>query len=834
MAKNWVTKLFDGIGQRSLPPVAEQRTSLENPQTPLSYPAEWLLDIFNGGRTDSGVRVSEMTALQVGTVFACCNVISDGVSSLPLHVYQRSKIQGRASKTLALDSPLYRLVHTEPNPEMTSAVFFKVAMVHALLWGNSYSELERDGSGQICGIWPRNPARTRPIRLLKPIMFEGDLLPGGTLMYETSDQLMDSSSYVVDQNPEMMNVGLRRLVLADNMLHIPGLSLDGRLGQSTVWLARQAFGLALATEKYGAKFFGNGARPSGILTTPNKPEDKQIDTMRRSWAEAHGGENSWRMAVLEDGVKYQKIAATPEEGQMLETRKYEREEICAIFGVPAHMVAAGDKAGKSNVEQSSIEFVLYCLHPWLNRFEQEMERKLFSSMGRSAGKYFAKFDTRKLMYPDAAARAGFYAAGKQWGFLNTNIILEMEDMNPVDNAEVGEKFWMPINMQDAGDPQKLGAEDQNTLDIQKAQAVAEHAAQMTQDTAKVTTNLQMKTAAQTHEHTMAQSKVSNSHELAKAKAGIQPAAAPGVTGPGSGLANAGAGVGDQPGQQKRTITDFAEMRATMEALSEEGFVFASAVRGTAGEMTYSYLHPDHRGMLLTYKQGPKAASDSSVASGTETGLNSTDRENIGELFAGGDSREGGPDGKTDYVLRHGCTEANDEDEYRGWGTYPLDEDGIAEAEAAAQFLKDKGLKKIVTSSLVRHQQTAQIIQKVLDVPIDVDENFRTLNVGDFTGKKRKEVGDKLQEYLDNPDKQIPGGESVSGFEKRSNSAFAKVRAEAGRCLIVTSRSNIFALIGKATGDEVKIAKPGGVYTLNAVNKLVQVYGASSTDTLAGS
>jgi HK97 family phage portal protein len=627
MAKNWLTKLYDGIATRALAPAAEQRTSLENPQTPLSYPAEWLLDIFNGGRTDSGIRVSEMTALQVGTVFACCNVISDGVSSLPLHVYQRAKIAGRASKTLAVDSPIYDLVHTEPNPEMSSAVFFKVLMVHALLWGNGYAEIQRDNRGQIIAIWPRNPARTRPIRLLKPLMFEGDLLPAGTMMYETSDQLMDSSSYVVDQNPEMMNVGLRRLVLMDNIIHVTGLSLDGRLGQSTVWLARQAFGLALATEKYGAKFFGNGARPSGILTMPSKPEDKNIDTMRRSWAEAHGGENQFKVAVLEAGITYTKIQSTPEEGQMLETRKYEREEICAIFGVPAHMVAASDKSGKSNVEQSSIEFVLYCLHPWLNRIEQELERKLFADRGRHAGKFFAKFDTRKLMYPDAAARAQFYAGGKQWGFLNTNMILELEDMNPVEDKEVGEKFWMPINMQDASDPQKLGAEDQNDLDIKKATVVAEHGAQMQQDTAKVTTNLQMKSAQQSHEHAMEAGDAAHKQTLQKAKAGIMPPPTPGTpAAPGAPAAEPAAPAADK--KQKRSLSNPTEVRQLMEELTDEGFVFVSQAKAVEGGTTYRYAHPDQREMYLTYKPG----KDSSDAAGTV-------RENIIALYASDPSME---------------------------------------------------------------------------------------------------------------------------------------------------------------------------------------------------
>jgi HK97 family phage portal protein len=543
-----------------------------------------------------------MTALQVGTVYAAVNIISDGVSSLPLHVYQRSTIGGRSSKNIAVDSSMYRLINQEPNPEMTSAVFLKTLMIHDLLWGNAYAELQKNQSGQTVAIWPRNPARTRPIRILKPLMLEGDLLPPGTMLYETSDQMMDSSSYVVDQNPEMLNTGLKRLVLAENMIHVPGLSLDGRLGQSTVWLARQAFGLALATEKFGAKFFGNGGRPSGILTLPSKLSAVENETLKRSFAEAHGGENQFRVAILEDGVKYTKIAATPEEGQMLETRKYEREEICAIFGVPAHMVCAQEKGGKSNVEQSSIEFVLYCLHPWLNRFEQEFGRKLFSSMGRSAGKYFAKFDTRKLMYPDAAARSTFYSQGKQWGFLNTNMILELEDMNPVEDQKVGETFWQPINMQDAGDPQKLGAADQAALDTKKATDVAEHAAQMAQDTAKVSTNLQMKTAEQSHGHAMEAAKVGNKHTQTMAKIAPQSVtAAPAAGGPpaaGAPAAPAAASADNSKKTSKRFATP-DEMRQAMHEAMAEGFVFITAIND-GGATSYRYLKPDHSELLLTF------------------------------------------------------------------------------------------------------------------------------------------------------------------------------------------------------------------------------------------
>jgi HK97 family phage portal protein len=407
-----------------------------------------------------------MTAMQQSTVFACVNIVSDGVSSLPLHVYERVESGERISKKLAPSHPVYDLLHHSPNPEMTSSAFFKTLMIHCCLWGNAYAEIQRNNGNKVIAIWPRNPARTRPIRLLQNTIIEGDKLPAGTELYETTDSIMDSSSAMVPDNPEVLtNYGRRRLILQEDMIHVPGLSLDGRLGQGVVWLTREAIGLGLAAEKHAAKYFGNSAIPQGILTLPGKMEDKAIENLRRSWAEAHGGENVHKTAVLEEGVKYTKIQESPNEAQMLETRKYQREEIAAIFGVPVHMVAASDKMGKSNVEQSSIEFVQYCLHPWLLRWEQELKRKLFA--GKSQSKFFAKFDVRKLMYPDAAARATFYTAGRQWGFLSANDIRELEDMNPLD-SKVGETIWMPVNMQDAADPQHLGAAAQAALEAKFA------------------------------------------------------------------------------------------------------------------------------------------------------------------------------------------------------------------------------------------------------------------------------------------------------------------------------------------------------------------------------
>jgi hypothetical protein len=223
-------------------------------------------------------------------------------------------------------------------------------------------------------------------------------------------------------------------------------------------------------------------------------------------------------------------------------------------------------------------------------------------MGRSAGKYFAKFDTRKLMYPDAAARSTFYSQGKQWGFLNTNMILELEDMNPVEDPKVGETFWQPINMQDAGDPQKLGAADQAALDTKKATDVAEHAAQMAQDTAKVSTNLQMKTAEQSHGHAMEAAKVGNKHTQTMAKIAPQSVAAqPAAGGPpaaGAAAASAAASADNSKKTSKRFATP-DEMRQAMHEAMADGFVFVTAIND-GGATSYRYLKPDHSELLLTF------------------------------------------------------------------------------------------------------------------------------------------------------------------------------------------------------------------------------------------
>jgi HK97 family phage portal protein len=442
--------IFAGVLAEQNNALQERRSSLESPSTPLSYPAEWLLDMWNGGSTDSGVRVSEMTAFQVSTFLACVDLISGCIASLPMHVYEQTRNQnGRASHTIAEDHDAYDLINLEPNEEMSSAVFTKAFVVHMLAWSNGYAEIQRDSGNSPIALWPRNPYKTKPHRVtqtvtLAPVAWRPFpvILPAGTLCYKTTD-------YVDDQDRSEIGAtgGIERLIPKEDMLHVPGLSFDGRVGQGVVYMARNMLGLALATEKFGSKYFANFAKPGGILELPvmQKPEDRE--RTRQSWMEAQGGENSHRVAVVPPGTKFTPISNNPEQSQTVELRQLIRSDIAALFHVPGHMVGV-DSKGKSSSEQEAQEFQQYCLASLINPIKQEFKRKLFphSGIGRTPrNRFYVGFDMSDFIRPDAASREKYIATMKMWGNFSTNDCLAKEGENPI-NEPWADQYWMPINM----------------------------------------------------------------------------------------------------------------------------------------------------------------------------------------------------------------------------------------------------------------------------------------------------------------------------------------------------------------------------------------------------
>ena len=394
---------------------------------------------FLFGRTTSGKPVNERTAMQTTAVYACVRILAEAVASLPLHVYE---YQDDGGKKLVHDHPLYYLLHDEPNPEMTSFVFRETLMSHLLIWGNAYAQIIRDGAGRVLGLYP-----------LLPDKMDVQRDDRGNIYYVYSRNS--------DENPMFKEYGDIRLK-AEDVLHIPGLGFDGLIGYSPIAMAKNAVGMTLACEEYGASFFANGANPGGVLEHPGVLKDPS--KVRESWNSVYRGvNNAHKIAVLEEGMKYQQIGIPPEEAQFLETRKFQINEIARLYRIPPHMVGDLDKSSFSNIEQQSLEFVKYTLDPWVIRWEQSLQRSLL--LPREKGKYFIKLNVDGLLRGDYQSRMNGYAVGRQNGWFSANDIREMENMNPIPDEQGGNLYLINgamTKLEDAGAFAKTDTGQQNT------------------------------------------------------------------------------------------------------------------------------------------------------------------------------------------------------------------------------------------------------------------------------------------------------------------------------------------------------------------------------------
>jgi HK97 family phage portal protein len=365
--------------------------------------------------------------MQMTAVYSCVRILSETLAGLPLHVY---KYNDSGGKEKYLKHPLYKLLHDEPNPEMTSFAFRETLMSHLLLWGNAYAQIIRNAKGEVISLYP-----------LMPNKMTVDRDANGRLFY-----LYQRSSEDVPSLGKDSQVYLT----PSDVLHIPGLGFDGLVGYSPIAMAKNAVGLAIATEEYGAKFFANGAAPGGVLEHPGTIKDPQ--KVKESWNAAYqGSANSHRVAVLEEGMKYQPIGISPEQAQFLETRKFQINEIARIFRVPPHMLADLEKSSFSNIEQQSLEFVKYTLDPWVVRWEQSMCRTLLSDSEKPT--VFIKFNVDGLLRGDYESRMSGYATARQNGWMSANDIRELENLDRIP-AELGGDLYL-INgamtkLQDAG------------------------------------------------------------------------------------------------------------------------------------------------------------------------------------------------------------------------------------------------------------------------------------------------------------------------------------------------------------------------------------------------
>jgi len=384
--------------------------SIEDPAQPLQ-PYSVLFESLGLGQSDAGVLINEKQALAISTVFSCVKVISEDIASMPHEVYQSIE-NGRIA---ARFHRLYPILHDAPNDHSTAATFWQTLYAWALLWGNGFALIERDKA-----------TRAKSLRIM----------PGDkTRMMVVDGKVWCVTTATPNGTPEAID--------PFDVLHLPGMSLDGLNGISPIQTCKNAFGLSKAAEKFGAQLFGNGARTSGILTHPNTLGTEAYENLKKSIKERLSGQNALSPLILEEGMTWNQISINPDDAQFLQTRKFQRSEICAIFRVPLHKVQDLERSTNNNIEQQALEYHQSTLVPWCVRLEQEIRRKLFAGTP-----FFSEFDMRGLLRGDFKSRQEGNAIQRANGIIDTNEWRASEGMNPISDEDGGSTRIVQVNMVD--------------------------------------------------------------------------------------------------------------------------------------------------------------------------------------------------------------------------------------------------------------------------------------------------------------------------------------------------------------------------------------------------
>ena len=383
------------------------RSSPENPSTSLSNPAAWLTGLF--GTSKTGVQVSEDNALTFSAVYAAVRIISETIASIPLKVYQADG----ETRVKAVGHPVQDLLAKAPNSVSSTFTFREAMASNLVLHGNAYAKIEMNAAGRPTALIPLNPMKV-----------EVKVVDGEKV-------------YVFDK---------KHTYLDYEMLHFVGLSFNGLTGKSPLSMAREAVAIGLAAQEYGARFYSNGANAGGVITAPGRLNTEVVKRLRESWNRAQSGNsNSHSTAILEEGMKYEKIGLDPEAAQFLQSRKFQVNEIARIFRIPpSYLADLENSSTRANTEQQAIQFVRDCITPYVRRMEVELNRKLFRE---DEPNLYAYFTMEGLMRGDLQGRYDAYATARQWGWLSVNDIRDLENLNPVEGGDI---YLQPLNMVQSG------------------------------------------------------------------------------------------------------------------------------------------------------------------------------------------------------------------------------------------------------------------------------------------------------------------------------------------------------------------------------------------------
>jgi HK97 family phage portal protein len=362
----------------------------------------------------AALAVSPETAMRQATVFACVRVIADAISTLHVKVYRRT---GDARVEDAAH-PLVPLLREAPNALQTSVEWLDMMQTALCLHGNSVSHVVRDARGGVEAIVPIR-FESLTVRLSNEALFyEGTRLDGERVAVPQSD-----------------------------VLHVRGTSSGGLLGLSPIRECRESIALALSAERFGGSTFSNGACPGGVLEMPGKLSKEAAARLKESFdASYSGSSNAGRTLLLEEGIKWSRVGMSSDDAQFLETRKFQRQEIAAIFRVPPHMVADLERATFANIEEQGIDFVRHCIRPWVGRWEARLNAVLLTDWERASG-YYIRFNIDSLLRGDQKSRFESYAIGRQWGLYSVDDCRRLEELSSLPDGR-GSVYLTPLNMTD--------------------------------------------------------------------------------------------------------------------------------------------------------------------------------------------------------------------------------------------------------------------------------------------------------------------------------------------------------------------------------------------------
>jgi HK97 family phage portal protein len=398
---------------------SEKRASLEDPSIPLS--SKNIDKYFHVGQmNESGVNVTEDTALTFAAVYRAVVLRGDTIGSLPVHVFENMP---DGKKRLATEHPANFLLSREPSEIQSSFIWKQTAQGHHDLYGNSYSKISWNNKQEPTDIRLIDPTTVTPTKLKNKIFYKE-----------------------IPKDPAEKTV----MHKAEDIIHISNYGFSGLVGKGVVAVASESMGGALAQQKFGSRFFKNNAQPSGILSSQGAT-DQQAQESSKSWNQAHSGTGQAGTAVLRGDWKYDTITIPPEQAQFLQSREFSVVEIARWFGIQPHLLFDLRKSGYNSIEQQSIEFTVYTIMGIVQKWEQELDRKLFTLEQRKANKYYTKFNLNALLRADIKSRGEWFRTLIQNGVMTINEVRELEDMNTTNYGDISfiQKNMQPVNKAEA-------------------------------------------------------------------------------------------------------------------------------------------------------------------------------------------------------------------------------------------------------------------------------------------------------------------------------------------------------------------------------------------------